>query len=227
MGSLFLLQGIFPTQGSNLGLQCGRQILHLSGFPTCAVLKNLPANAGDARNAGSILGLGISPGERNSNSLQYSCLENPMDRGARWATVPGVAKSWTQLSAPTCVCTRAHTHRHTHTHAHISPPSGISFPPPRPHPTRHRSQVITDHSTELPVLYKSVPLAICLHVAAQISQFQSPNSSQPLTWVHTSVLYVCLSIPTLQIGSSCFLIHLIGLIIPETNKNYRNFKAES
>jgi len=45
-----------------------------------------------------IPGLGRSPGERNGNLLQYSCLENPMDRGAWWATVHGVAKSWTRLS---------------------------------------------------------------------------------------------------------------------------------
>ena len=45
-----------------------------------------------------IPGLGRSPGEVNGNPLQYSCLEDPMDRGAWWATVHGVAKSWTQLS---------------------------------------------------------------------------------------------------------------------------------
>ena len=52
-------------------------------------------NAGDL---GSIPGLGRSPGEGNGNPLQYSCLENPMDGGAWWATVHGVAKSWTRLS---------------------------------------------------------------------------------------------------------------------------------
>ena len=52
-------------------------------------------NAGDL---GSIPGLGRSPEEGNGNSLQYSCLENPMDRGAWQSTVHGVAKSWTQLS---------------------------------------------------------------------------------------------------------------------------------
>ena len=46
------------------------------------VVKNLPANAGDIRDAGSIPGLGRSPGRRNSYPLQYSCLEKPMDRGA-------------------------------------------------------------------------------------------------------------------------------------------------
>ena len=55
--------------------------------------KNLSVNAGDVRDAGSIPRLGRSPGEGNSNPLQYSCLENPMDRGAWWATIHGVAKS--------------------------------------------------------------------------------------------------------------------------------------
>ena len=56
---------------------------------------NLPANAGDISDAGSIPGLGISPGEGNGNPLQYSCLENSMDRRAWWATVHGVLKSRT------------------------------------------------------------------------------------------------------------------------------------
>ena len=54
-------------------------------------VNNLPVNAGDV---GSIPRLGRSPGEGNGNPLQYSCLENPMDRGAWRATVHGVAKSW-------------------------------------------------------------------------------------------------------------------------------------
>ena len=54
------------------------------------VVKNLPANAGDIRDMGSIPGLRRSPGEENANPLQYSCLENPMDRGAWRAIVPGV-----------------------------------------------------------------------------------------------------------------------------------------
>ena len=56
------------------------------------VVKNLPADAGDMS---SIPGLGRSPGEGHGNPLQYSCLENPMDRGAWWATVPRVAQSQT------------------------------------------------------------------------------------------------------------------------------------
>ena len=60
--------------------------------------KNLPANAGDLRDASSVPGLGRSPGEGHRHPLQYSCLDNPMDRGAWWATVRGVAKSRTRLS---------------------------------------------------------------------------------------------------------------------------------
>ena len=56
------------------------------------MVKNLPDNAGDA---GSIPGLGRSPGDKNGNPLQYSCLGNPMDGGAWLATVHGVAKNWT------------------------------------------------------------------------------------------------------------------------------------
>ena len=61
------------------------------------MIKNSPANAGDTRDVGSIPGSGRSPGEENGNPLQYSCLENPVDRGASWATVHGVAKRWTRL----------------------------------------------------------------------------------------------------------------------------------
>ena len=63
------------------------------------MVKNLPANAseGDMRDVGSIPGLIRSPGERNGNPLQYSCLGNPMDRGAWQATFHGVAKGWTRL----------------------------------------------------------------------------------------------------------------------------------
>ena len=67
------------------------------------MVKNPPANAGDE---GSIPGSGRSPGEGNGNPLQYSCLENPMDRGAGWAIIHGVAKSQTRLSA--------HTYRDKH-----------------------------------------------------------------------------------------------------------------
>ena len=60
------------------------------------VVKNLPASAGDLRDVGSIPGSGRSPGGGHGSPLQYSCLENPMDRGAWRATVHGVTKSRTQ-----------------------------------------------------------------------------------------------------------------------------------
>jgi len=59
------------------------------------VVKNSPANTGDLRNTGSLPGLGRAPGGRHDYLLQYSCLENPMDRKAWPDTVHGVAKSWT------------------------------------------------------------------------------------------------------------------------------------
>jgi len=61
------------------------------------VVKTPPANAGDLRDAGSILVSGRSSGGGHDHPLQYSCLENLMDRGAWWATVHRVAESWTQL----------------------------------------------------------------------------------------------------------------------------------
>ena len=67
------------------------------------VVKNLPANAGDVRDAGTIPESGRSPGEGNGNLLQYSCLGNPMDRGSWQVIVHGVTKTQTQLS----------THSHT------------------------------------------------------------------------------------------------------------------
>ena len=69
-----------------------KQIL---GFPRGSEVKVSACNAGDL---GSICRSGRSPGEGNGNPLQYSCLENPMDGGAWWVTVHGVAKSWTRLS---------------------------------------------------------------------------------------------------------------------------------
>ena len=56
------------------------------------MVKNLPASAGDIRDVGSVPGLGRSPGGEYGNTLHYSCLESPTDRGAWWATVHGVAQ---------------------------------------------------------------------------------------------------------------------------------------
>ena len=66
------------------------------------MVTNLPAKAGDIRDMGSVPGLGRSPGGGHGKPLQYSCLENPMDRGASWATVRRVAEShMTEVTACT------------------------------------------------------------------------------------------------------------------------------
>ena len=74
------------------GLSC---LLRWTAFQVAIVVKNQPANAGDSGDVGSIPGLGTSP--RHGSALQYSFLENPMDRGAWQGTVHRVAKSWTWL----------------------------------------------------------------------------------------------------------------------------------
>ena len=86
----------------NLFLRNGSQrflaVYDLHGLPKVVlVVRNPPANAGDIRDSGSIPGSGSSPGGLQSNLLQCSCLENPMDRGAWQATVHGVAKGQTRL----------------------------------------------------------------------------------------------------------------------------------
>ena len=68
------------------------------GFPGGSVVKNSTCQGKRHREKESIPGSGRSSGGRNGNTLQYSFLENPMDRGAGWATVHGVTKSWTRLS---------------------------------------------------------------------------------------------------------------------------------
>ena len=75
--------------------------------PIALLVKNPLVNSGDEKDTGSIFGSGRSPGEGHCNPLQNSCLEDPMDRGAWWATVHRVAKSWTRLK-------RLHTYTHTH-----------------------------------------------------------------------------------------------------------------
>ena len=78
------------------------------------MVRNIPANAGDAGDVGLILGSERSFGEGTSNPPQYSYLENPTDRGAWQATVHGVEKSWTRLST--------HTHKSfSDPHIYLSP----------------------------------------------------------------------------------------------------------
>ena len=91
-----------------------------------------------------------------------------------------------------------YTHTHTHTHTYISPASWASSSTPI-----SPLSGITEHQAELPVLHSSFPLAI-LHMVVYIFQCCSsisPTLSLP-RWVHKSILYVCVSIPALQIGSS-------------------------
>ena len=71
-------------------------MLTFKDFPGGSVVKNPPANAGNMGDMDSIPGSGRSPEGGNGNPLQYSCLENPMDRGALWTTVQRVTKSQTQ-----------------------------------------------------------------------------------------------------------------------------------
>ena len=78
----------------------------LRASQVAVVVKNLPANAGDIRDVGLIPGSGRSSGVGNDSSLQYSCLENPMDRGVWQATVRGVSKSRARL-------------KHAWTHAYV------------------------------------------------------------------------------------------------------------
>ena len=73
-------------------------LIYVRGFPGSTVVKNLPANEGDTIDEDSVHGLEGSPGGGNDSPLQYSCLENSMDRGVWQAVVHRVAKSQTQLS---------------------------------------------------------------------------------------------------------------------------------
>ena len=91
----------------------------MAGFPDGSGVKNMPGNVGDS---GSITGSGRSPAEGNGSPLQYSCLENSMDRQARRATVHGVTKSQTQLKQ---LSVYACTHAHTHTDTRLSVEEGV------------------------------------------------------------------------------------------------------
>ena len=92
---------VLPTTWELLFRSSHRQ----SGFPGGASGKNPPASTGDIRDRFN-LGLGRSPAEGRGNPLQYSCLENPVDRRAWWATVHRVSKSWTRLNG--LACTKKH-----------------------------------------------------------------------------------------------------------------------
>ena len=82
-----------PPRDEDMGMQIGGTGEDVWASYGALVVKNLPANAGDIRDVGSVPGLGRSPGEENGNPLQFTCLENPMDRGAWWTAVHRVAES--------------------------------------------------------------------------------------------------------------------------------------
>ena len=97
------------TFKNNIGFGSVRWVLSRLALSVWAsqealVVKNPPANAGDRRGASSIPESRRSPGGGNGNPLQYSCLENPVERGAWWAMVRGVAQSWTQLKQLNMQC---------------------------------------------------------------------------------------------------------------------------
>ena len=92
---MIIFRPIHVAANGILSLSFNSQVISCMGFPGGPVVKNLPANAGDS---GSIPGWGRFPLRSACNPLQYSCLENPTDRRAWQATVPGVATSRTQLS---------------------------------------------------------------------------------------------------------------------------------
>ena len=87
--------GLIPGLGRSLGEGNGYPLQYSWSFPGGSDIEECACNLGDP---GLIPGLERSSGVGNGNPLQYSCLENSMDREAWWATVHGVAKSWTQLS---------------------------------------------------------------------------------------------------------------------------------
>ena len=92
----FKLQVLFYTLTKALGQRFEVfSFLYQNLLYLTSLAQTVKASAYNVGDPGSIPGLGRSPGEGNGNPLQYSCLENPMDRGAWWATVHGVAKSQT------------------------------------------------------------------------------------------------------------------------------------
>jgi len=143
----------------------------MSGLPWWLSSKESACSAGDAGAMGSIPGSGRSPGGGNGSLLQYSCLENPMDGGAWWATVNGITESDT-------------TEATEYSTAHRYVPS-LSNLPPIPATPSHPS-VVTEPQVELPVLYRSFPLAICFiygnaYVSTLFSQFIPPSPFPPMS----------------------------------------------
>ena len=153
---------------------------------------------------GLIPELGRSPGVGNINPLQYSCLETHGQRSLVGYSPWGCKQSdMTENIAHTCftlLCEFLLCHELNQLYVYtyrlpFEPPSHASVPP---------LQIITGPQTELPLLHTSFPLAICfthgsVYMSIPISQF---IPSCPSTLVYTSVLYICVSLPALQIGAS-------------------------
>ena len=99
---LLLQQKALDYEHTNRMLRNWHCVSSSLGFPMTLEVKNPHANAGDSRDGGSIPGSERSAGEGHGSPLWYSCLENPMDRGALWATVHRLTKSWTQLKDSAC-----------------------------------------------------------------------------------------------------------------------------
>ena len=91
------IYGVAQSRTRLKQLSSSSSIVSIWASQVALVVKNPPAHTGDKRDLGSILGLGRSSGGSHGNPLQYSCLENPMDRGAWRAAARGVTKSWTRL----------------------------------------------------------------------------------------------------------------------------------
>ena len=161
------------------------------GFPSGSDHKESACNAGDPS---LILGSGRSPGEGNGKSLQYSCLGNPMDRGAWWATVLGVAKSWAWLSDWKTVT------KYVHESTPFWPPNSISvrFPFINFHTTSFT--FIANHGlTKFSKLSveSSQLLGLCICISSPWSLLIFPNSCHPgiVPPKKSKVLRLCLDLP--------------------------------
>ena len=149
-----------PSLGSACSLLLPREVSQV-----VAVVKNPPANAGDRSNECSIPGSGRSPGGGHGNPVQYSCLENPMDKGAWRARVHRVTKSWTRLK-------RQHTHTHIHGEAEM-----------------RGSLLLTPNGTELPRWLSSKESACTEGAAGDVGSIpRSERSSGKGHAAHSSIL---------------------------------------
>ena len=130
------------------------------------VVKNLPASAGDIRDEGSIPASGRSPGGGHGSPLQYSGLENPVDRGAWQAAVHGVAKGWTQL-------------KQLSTHAHRAG-RGRLLQPPRLEPRKAGDRTRTQQGPSSALTANKAEMARLLVTESQFSQFSRSVVSNSL-----------------------------------------------